>query len=76
MSPICGHLFPSYGGSDPKDATSCQRPVNHSGPHRFRCENGKTWRWQTDLSCTCEHCMKAEGDYCVDFWLAPELPSV
>lgn len=67
----CGRIFPSYGGCDPKDKHGCILPNNHDGPHKFLDEDGQKWAWETDLNCSCEHCIKADGDYCADFW--PEV---
>jgi hypothetical protein len=66
----CGRWFPAFGGCDPTDPSGCILPDGHTGPHRFCCAEGQTWEWETDLGCTCSHCMKLDGDYCVNFWKA------
>ena len=49
-------------------AAGCTLLSGHIGPHQFTCVDGKTYEWQTDLGCTCEHCEQLEGDYCIDYW--------
>lgn len=56
----------------PRDATGCQLPIGHEGPHEYRDEFGQPWLWETDFSCTCEACWKNEdGDYCTVYWRKP-----
>lgn len=66
MTTPCGILFDDLVAE--KDATGCQLPMGHQGPHEFVSEFGVTYQWETDLECDCDHCMKAEGDYCTTYW--------
>lgn len=53
------------------DTTGCTLPEGHDGPHEYVDQHGKRWLWETDLTCTCEHCMRCEGDYCTTYWRKP-----
>jgi hypothetical protein len=63
----CGILFGNEPGYAPKDEHGCTRPSGHPGPHEFVATNGRTYEWETDLMCDCEHCMRCEGDYCTTY---------
>lgn len=63
----CGILFDN-GGIPPGDPHGCLLPHAHTGPHEFLDAHGTRYQWETDWSCTCEHCMEAEGDYCSVYW--------
>jgi hypothetical protein len=65
---ICGILHgDGYGAPDDKDG--CILPVNHTGqPHEFVANDGTVYQWETDLECECDHCMRAEGDFCTTYW--------
>lgn len=62
----CGVLHGQ--GPHPKDDNGCVLPENHEGPHEYVARDGVAWQWETHLECTCEWCMKAEGDYCTVYW--------
>jgi hypothetical protein len=66
MDEICGVL---HGTTlQPHDDDGCLLPMFHEGPHEFRDREGELWRWETDLFCGCDWCMRAEGDYCTTYW--------
>lgn len=52
----------------PNDPEGCVLPIDHDGPHEFVAEDGQRWMWETDMECTCSHCMRCEGDYCTVYW--------
>ena len=61
-----------YGiGGAPADRQGCLLAEGHAGPHEFVDEAGQHWLWETDLECTCSHCMQCEGDYCTTYWRKP-----
>ena len=64
---VCGILH----GEDtlgPADPDGCVLPDGHDGPHEFVAPDGQWWQWETDMACTCWHCMRCEGDYCTVYW--------
>ncbi len=63
----CGTIF-SDDGPGPKDADGCRLPVGHAEPHEFVAADNSVICWETDLTCDCDHCMRAEGDYCMIYW--------
>jgi hypothetical protein len=64
----CGILFGNDPGYAPKDERGCALPINHAGPHEFVATGGRTYQWETDVLCECDHCMRDEGDYCTTYW--------
>jgi hypothetical protein len=64
----CAILFPHHCLGDPRDAEGCRLPNNHAGPHEFVAADGRVMQWETDLECSCEHCMEGYGDYCTTYW--------
>ena len=52
------------------DRDGCILKEWHTEPHTFIDDNGVKWHWETDLTCTCDHCMQCEGDYCTIYWRA------
>lgn len=64
---VCGVCF-FNDGTPPHDRTGCVLPNGHEGPHEFVCTSGSRYRWETDMECTCEHCMRCDGDYCSTYW--------
>lgn len=72
MAEICGVM---HGGkTQPHDDHGCILPM-HGGAdqtHEFIDRDGQHWLWEVDLSCTCEHCMRCEGDYCTTYWRKPD----
>jgi hypothetical protein len=64
---ICGTMHGDGFGA-PEDREGCCLPNNHKGPHEFRATDGVTYQWETDMECDCDHCMRAEGDYCTVYW--------
>lgn len=63
---LCGVLHDDLGGE--RDVTGCRLLVGHGGPHEFLSNRGIEYQWETDLECDCDHCIKADGDYCTTFW--------
>lgn len=55
----------------PTDADGCVLEIGHDGPHEFVDPSGRHWLWETDIECTCDHCMTCDGDYCTIYWLKP-----
>ena len=45
----------------------CVLPHGHDGEHAFRTPENLCVTWETNLYCDCEHCRKAEGDYCYSY---------
>ncbi len=70
MSLMCDILFVE-GFCGPTDHKGCHLPRNHAEPHEFVATDGRTYQWETDWECDCDHCMKAEGDYCTTYWSKP-----
>lgn len=66
----CG-AFNSDAGPGGEDKTGCLLADGHDGPHEYHDEHGKAWLWVTDMECTCEHCLRCEGDYCTEYWPKP-----
>lgn len=67
---VCGILHgDGFGG--PTDERGCALPNGHAEPHEFIATDGHTYQWETDLLCECDHCAKAEGDYCTTYWKKP-----
>ena len=64
----CAILFTQGCLADPSDSDGCRLPNGHYGPHEFAAADGRIIQWETDLECTCEHCMEGEGDYCTVYW--------
>jgi len=64
---VCGILF-DENFAEPKDQSGCILPWGHDGPHEFTDPYGQHWRWETDLGCTCSHCMHGSGDFCATYW--------
>lgn len=64
----CGIIFDSGHGCNPLDKTGCHLQQGHDTPHEFHGVDGKTWQWETDFSCDCDHCNECEGDYCSIYW--------
>ena len=68
----CGILF-TNDGIGPKDEHGCHLKVGHTEPHEFVSSSGfyagTTFRWETDLECDCEHCMREGGDFCIVYWV-------
>lgn len=64
----CGTLFSRNSAIEPDDADGCLLPDGHEGPHRFLDGPGQHYAWETDIECTCEHCMQGDGDYCSVYW--------
>lgn len=64
---ICGLIFNSDGSSI-KDTSGCCLDLGHRGPHEFVDNEGVCYQWETDFECTCDHCLKCEGDYCSFYW--------
>ena len=62
----CGILCRGALGHEDEDG--CRRPKGHAEPHEFVDQYGAIVQWETDLECDCDHCMKAEGDYCFTYW--------
>lgn len=65
---VCSLMFTDGLPWDSKDSKGCRLPEGHSGHHEFVAADGRVWCWETDLTCTCDHCMRFEGDYCVTYW--------
>lgn len=65
MARTCDILLSEVSFSD---KTGCVLPDGHEGPHECRDEHGRSWNWETDLECGCEHCSQDEGDYCTTYW--------
>lgn len=69
MPGVCGAMVsdiaPVY------DSCGCVLHDGHSGPHEFVSTDGEHYLWETDMECTCEHCIKCEGDYCFEYWRKP-----
>lgn len=65
MSNVCGYVVMDIDLIDDK---GCILEYGHTGPHEFISTDGEHWLWETDMECTCEHCMQCEGDYCFDYW--------
>lgn len=63
---VCG-IVHDYTGC-PKDRNGCRLPDGHEGAHEFVADDGAVYRWEIDLECTCEHCMRCDGDYCTTYW--------
>ena len=63
----CGILHDG-GVIGPEDPHGCLLPHDHDGPHEFEASDGTRWHWETDIECTCEHCMRCDGDYCTVYW--------
>jgi hypothetical protein len=65
---LCAILHGEGMGSPP-DENGCHLPANHGGqPHEYVATDGRTYQWETDLACDCDHCMRCEGDYCTTYW--------
>lgn len=62
-----------HGECGPTDKNGCILPEGHTGPHEFIDDKGVHWLWETDLECTCEHCMDEGGDYCTEYWEKPTV---
>lgn len=56
-----------------EDPEGCILPLEHDGPHEFISTDGEAWQWETDVACTCEWCMRGDGDYCTIYWRKDEL---
>lgn len=56
------------------DSHGCIFPIGHVGPHEFVTLDARHFQWETDLACECEHCMKAQGDYCTTYWEVSNTP--
>jgi hypothetical protein len=69
---VCGIMFDG-NGLPPSDSKGCHLSIGHDGPHEFICDEGQTYRWETDFECDCDHCMTAEGDYCSLYWPVTSL---
>lgn len=69
--PACGLI---HSDGNPVDVSGCILPEGHEGPHEFVASDGGHWLWETDLECTCEHCLQCEGDYCTVYWRKPHNP--
>lgn len=69
----CGTLFSTEGGG-PYDIDGCRLPDGHAGPHEFVTPTGVVYRWETDWDCTCEECMREDGDYCSVYWQVEPPP--
>jgi hypothetical protein len=70
VAEVCGVLHGNHV-IGPQDDNGCVLPCGHDGPHEFVDASGRHWLWETDLECDCEHCMRAEGDYCSVYWRKP-----
>ena len=66
MSKPCGIINSDTAGV--QDMSGCELPDGHAGPHEFKDKHGKSWQWETDFDCQCEHCLQYEGDYCTTYW--------
>lgn len=65
---VCGVILDD---SEPQDVNGCILPLGHAEPHEFVTRDGEHWQWETDFDCSCEHCMRGEGDYCTNYWCKP-----
>lgn len=65
---VCGIIHSGNILTSELDETGCILPDGHDGPHEFISAEGRRFQWETDLECTCEHCMEAIGDYCTIYW--------
>jgi len=75
MSGICGMI--NDGNLSPADTEGCRLPVNHGGrPHEYVATDGRVIQWEVDLECDCDHCMRAEGDYCTVYWKKADEPAI
>lgn len=64
----CGTQFGRNNAGEPHDEHGCILEAGHKGPHKFIAADGVAYEWETDMSCTCSHCMQFDGDYCTIYW--------